>query len=102
MKQSACSLAEYFDRPADNRTVAFGIRILASAIIFNVSQKGTSGLFAIGVPGTLDRMLTGSDYGCGFMVASVWSIESRSSTLSPRPMMPPLQTVTFVFRMLSI
>src|SRR5258706_14676529 len=83
-------------RPAERRTTARGIRIRVAAIMRTVSQIGTSGLLAIGVPGTFEGALMGTDSGCGVIVAGVWGIETRRSIVSPRPLMPPQQTATVV------
>ena len=101
-KQSACSAVESFTRPAERRTTDFGIRMRAVAIMRSVSVNGTSSLSPIGVPGTFARMLTGTDSGCGVSVASVRRSSMRSSVVSPSPMIPPVQTVTFVVRTASI
>src|SRR5688572_18525331 len=98
MKHRAWSEKDIFARPAERRTVDLGMRIRAIPIMRTVSQMGTSGLSWSGVPGTLERTLTGTDSGCGFMVARVWSRETRSAADSPSPMMTPQQMVTPVLR----
>ena len=70
MKQRAWSLTLIFARPAERRTTDRGMSTRAVAIMRTVSQTGTSALSAIGVPGTLARILTGTDSGCGSRVAS--------------------------------
>ena len=97
-KQRACSDVLSPTRPAERRTTDLGIRMRAVAIMRNVSSKGTVGASSNGVPETFDRMFTGTDSGCGSIVARVCRSEMRSSTVSPRPRMPPQQTVTLVLR----
>ena len=97
IKQRAWSLADIFARPADRRTMVFGMTIRAVAIMRTVSHTETSSFFSKGVPATFDSTFTGKLSGCGSIDASVCSMLTRSATLSPRPRIPPEQSVTLVF-----
>ncbi len=62
--QSSCASWLIDNRPAERRTIALGIRILAVAIIRTISTGCTGRCFSRGVPGTATSALIGTDSGC--------------------------------------
>ena len=78
------------------------MRMRATAIMRTVSSTSTSGACSNGVPGTRDNTLIGTESGWGSRIASWWRNETRSSTDSPIPMMPPQHTVMSVSRTAAI
>src|SRR6202012_4876966 len=89
IKQSACSTVVISVRPADKRTTVLGIIIRVVAIMRTISHTETLGWSANGVPLIGTKALIGTDSGCFGKFESVFSIEIRSSTVSPKPIIPP-------------
>src|SRR6185312_2965184 len=71
IKHNACSATVISLRPALNLTIAFGIIILAVAIILIISQISTFAFPSNGVPSTLTNALIGTLPGCAGNVDNV-------------------------------
>src|SRR3569833_4175559 len=95
IKQYACATVLISVRPAERRTTVLGITIRAVAIIRTISQIDTRGWSASGGPCTGTNALTGTESGCFGRYDNVFSIDILSASVSPSPMIPPLQTVSF-------
>lgn len=80
-------------RPALSRTIDRGNRMRATAMARIQLNGSTGGRSASGVPSTGTKALIGTLSGCGRNSDKVWSSLIRSVSLSPSPMMPPLQTL---------
>ena len=91
-KHSTCSSRLIRSRPALSRTRAFGKAMRAVAIRRTSWIESTGVAFCSGVPGDGIRQLIGTLSGGGSRLANSASIMSRSSSVSPMPMMPPQQT----------
>ena len=100
IKHNAWASGDISVRPADNRTILAGIIMRAVAIIRTISHDDTGILSSKGVPSMLTNALMGTYSGCLSNVANVSNILIRSESLSPMPMIPPEQMVTFALRVL--
>ena len=76
------------------------IRVVATMRI--ISQIDTGAISSIGVPSTGTKAFIGVLSGCGLKLAKATNIPALSSMASPIPIIPPLQTVTFVLRTFSM
>ena len=98
-KQNAWSDFSMKSRPADSLTTLCGIRILAVAMYRTSSRVvGSFELFSLslaakGVPSTGTNEFTGTDSGWLGRVARVWRSDTLSSSVSPRPRIPPQHTL---------
>src|SRR5262249_55271127 len=91
-KHSTCNSRLMRSRPALRRTRAFGNAIRVVAIKRTSWIESTGAASWSGVPWIGDRQLMGMLSGGGSRAASSARSDSRSSSLSPIPKMPPQQT----------
>mmetsp|Transcript_44889 Transcript_44889/g.94190 ORF Transcript_44889/g.94190 Transcript_44889/m.94190 type:complete len:218 (-) Transcript_44889:815-1468(-) len=108
-----CSASEKESLPALRRTIVRGMTMRAVAIILAMSKASTSAIpsdsvsssAAVsprGVPSTATRALMGTLSGCSGSVDRTWRRPTRSVSFSPRPRMPPQQTLIPASRTLAI
>ena len=86
--------SDLFFLPADKRTYDFGSTILVVATIRMSRSSSTLGAFSSGVPLTATSVLIGIDSGWGVSFDRLRIKLILSLLFSPRPIIPPQQTVS--------
>mmetsp|Transcript_39627 Transcript_39627/g.95329 ORF Transcript_39627/g.95329 Transcript_39627/m.95329 type:complete len:201 (+) Transcript_39627:140-742(+) len=108
-----CSASENDNLPALRRTMVRGMTMRAVAIIRAISNASTLAISGVstssfasasprGVPSTATRALIGTLSGWSGSVARTCRSPTRSVSFSPRPRMPPQQTLIPASRTLAI
>mmetsp|Transcript_12513 Transcript_12513/g.57933 ORF Transcript_12513/g.57933 Transcript_12513/m.57933 type:complete len:203 (+) Transcript_12513:2153-2761(+) len=89
----AWSAGDMVMRPALSRTTVRGITIRATAMARTISNPVGGSRFSSGVPLTGTSALIGTLSGCSGKLARTRSMLARSFSSSPRPKIPPQQTL---------